>query len=211
MRWRSSGDDANARAWCAGLLTFALTLAAVAILALARSAPAGAAIIPGGPDLPLVPALLVTEEEEEAGEEEAEAEAAEAEEESEDEEGGAGAEGRDECVLRSARATAIAVEPQSRLRLRVNYKASKPAAVILGYSLHGGKGALQLKPKRLAIGRGGVLGETESLSAAELAKALAAQEVTVRIRVLGEASGCGPGLSLRLHDRRQAARTVTWR
>jgi hypothetical protein len=212
MRWRSSPSDESARAWFAGLITFAATLTAIAVLALAKTAQAEVPLL-SGPG-PLVAALAGGEaeadEEAEAAEADYEAEGPEDEEEAEDEEAGANGEPPYECLLRTARATVVVQEPQSRLRLQLSYTTFEPAAVAVEYRLRGAKGSLSLASPRRQLSQTGVLRESEPLSESELKRAMATRDVIVRLRVLGAPADCGRYYTRRLENRHEAAGRVTW-
>jgi hypothetical protein len=227
MRWRSSqAHDESARARFAGVISFVATLTLIAILLLAKSAQADP-LVPFNTGGPLGTALgppvaAVTEEEEEEEEEElgegeegeseeAETEAEEKEEE-EQEEAEARASGRPpyECVLRTARGTAVVEEAQSKLRLQLAYTTFEPAPATIEYRLRGDRGSLRFSAGRRHLSEGGVLRDTETLSRAELGKVVAGRSFTVRIQVPSAPRYCGRYSSRQLTTRRVAAARVTW-
>jgi hypothetical protein len=170
-------------------ISFFVTLALVVALGLAHSAQART-----------VPAAVATaavlpaddeyfEDEAESSEDEG-FEAYECDEEIEecdevdpDEDPGDGPEAPAECVLSSAQATAFAAANHDRIRLQISYKATVPTAVTVDYGLHGSKGALFLGSEKRRVGKKGVLRLTKNLTEPQMAKALAAKEFTVRLRV----------------------------
>jgi hypothetical protein len=218
MRWRSSTvSDESARAWFAGTITFVVTLTLIAIIAPAKSAqasppPVALALTGPSPALPGMPFVTVFDEEaeEEAGEEGEEGEEGEAEEEAEGESARAGAEPPYECVLRTARATIVAMEAQSKLRLQLSYTSFEPAPAILDYQLRGGKGSLALAGGHRHLAESGVLRETKTLSDYQLAKVMAAKTFTIRIRVPGAPGYCSRYSSRQLKAKREAPGKVTW-
>jgi hypothetical protein len=216
MRWRSSTvSDESARAGFAGTITFVVTLTLIAIMALAKSAqasppPVALALTGPSPTLPGMPlaALFAEEDEEEAGEDEGEE--GEAEEEEEGESARAGAEPPYECVLRTARATIVALEAQSKLRLQLSYTSFEPTPAVLDYQLRGGKGALDLPGGHRHLAESGVLRETKTLSESQLAKVMAAKTFTIRIRVPDTPGYCSRYSSRQLKTRREAPGKVAW-
>jgi hypothetical protein len=216
MRWRSSqADDDNARSRFAGTIAFIATLIVVTILLLAKSAQAspappalgGADPLAGRLGSPSTAVAADEEDEEEASEIEGDEEG-EAEEEWDEE--GARGEPPYECVLRTARATVVVQEAQSKLRLQLAYTAFEPAPASVEYRLRGDKGSLQLNAGHRRLSESGVLRETETLSASELAKALAARTFTVDIRVPGAPQYCDDYAERRLKTKHVARGRVTW-
>jgi hypothetical protein len=183
------------------------TLALIAVLALARSAQAETTPVPGSLALPATAAASGPEEaEEEEFEWESEAEEEEREE--------AEAEGRDEppaaCVLRTARATMVAYESQSKLRLLVSYTSFAPAQVAIEYRLHDGRGSLDLGREQRRLAYAGVVRDTERLGRARMARVLRANDLTVELRVLSAPSSCRRYGTRELKSRRATPGRVTW-
>lgn len=187
---------------------------------LAAVSPASALMLPAAPH---VPASIAA-----AAEEEDEVEEAEDEDESEAEaEGGDGSEAEEgepeepeacepeegeaceeedgdevECVLESASA-GVAVNPRGgKVRLTVRYRASSPAAVAIDARLRGPKGGLHLDATRARFRRAGVFHDSFGLGKRQMAKALAARELTVDLRAENTPGPCG----LRLSAHRVGAR-----
>jgi hypothetical protein len=191
------------------------TIALIALLGLARSAQA-ASPLPIGEPTHAKPSEPPEAEElagEEGEEEELEAEECElAEEEGEEceEEAGASAEAPPACLLTSAQATVSASLASDRLRLVVRYTTSAPTAVALDYWLRGGKGPLSLPPQHKHLGSHGTLRQTETLTAAQMAKVQAAKDFTVQLRPLSAPHFCQRLFDRHLTARHASAGNLTW-
>jgi hypothetical protein len=207
MRWRqtTTADDRARTVRFAWTASFLATLMLVAVLAMAKSAQAFAV-----PAVATVLAPAAFEEEAEASEgEELEAEECEGAEEVECEDE-AGSEAPSECLLSSAKATVVASPTHDKVRLLVRYTTFSPTAVAVAYGLHGSKGSLFLGAGKKHLGRKGVLHLTRRLTAAQMAKVVAAKGFTVRLRVLAAPAYCRPFFDRRLDVRRATPSGLTW-
>jgi hypothetical protein len=185
------------------------------LLCLAPSAQA-LSVPPLGFDLPGVLAAPPGEEEE--GEAEtSEEEELFAEEDCEEEEPGEceedleeGPEAPAECLLSSVHPTAFASGNSGKVRLQIRYTTSSPAAVKVDYGLRGAKGSLFLGSEKKRFGKQGVLTLSRRLTENQMAKALAARDFTVRLRVLAAPRWCGSYFERHLDLRRATPRGLTW-
>lgn len=211
----SGGEDPRAIrfAWWASFLT---TVVLIALLGIARSAQALTLPTPTGP-APSAVSLAVdeSEAEEEAEEEELEVEEceAEAEEEFEAEECGGeeeGAEASRECVLSSAVATVSASTVSDKVRLAIHYTAFAPGSIQVATWSRGAKGPLSLSKESDHLSGQGVLRETESLTAAQMNKAVAARSFTVQLLPAHAPSYCRKLLDRHLTVRHSSAGHLTW-
>lgn len=199
-------------------LLFFASLALIALLGFAGSAPALTIPGSGGSTLPLVLAAPAEEDEESEAEaseeEEVESEECEAfeEEECEEEEstGGSVVEAPPECLLSSAEVTVFASGNRDRVRLQVRYRTSSPTAVTVAYGLHGSKGSLYLGSEKKRFGKKGVLRLNKSLTEAQMEKVVVAKDFTVRIRALGAPGWCQPFFDRHLDVRRATPSGLTW-
>lgn len=115
-----------------------------------------------------------------------------------------------ECRLDSAEATVTAVPARNQLRLTVRYRAFEPSAVAIGLGLRGGRGALSLGTDTAHFGDSGTLHATESLTDAQMTRALAARELTVAIQAIDTPRYCGEEFERHLTSRREAGGSVRW-
>lgn len=195
-------------AWWA---SFFATVALIAILGLARSAQA---MTPPAGD-PLTAATTFLPEEEEEGEEEgefgecefSEEEGEEACEEGYEEEG---AEAPRECVLSSASATVSAATKGKKVSLVVRYTAYSPGSVQVTSWLRGSKGPLSLGSDRSHLGTHGVIRATDTLTAAQMTKALAARSFTIQLRPAHAPRYCDSLLDRHLTVRHNTSGRLTW-
>jgi hypothetical protein len=205
----AAGDGAGATR-IAALVSFLATLALIVVLSLARSAQAET--VPNRGPFPL-PASAPAEPEEE-GEEEGEESEWESEEEAEEREEAeaaeAGHEPPYECGLRSAKATMVAFESRSKIRLQITYTSFTPGSVKVDYRLHDGRGSMVLGHERKHLGYTGVLTETEKLSKAQMARLLKARELTVELRIPSAPSSCARYATRHLTGKRSGRGRVTW-
>jgi hypothetical protein len=194
-------------AWWAAFLA---TLALIAILGFARSAQA-LTVASGGETIAAVaPSAEEADEEAETSEdEEFEAEECEAGEEEECEEED-GAQAPEECLLDSAEATVYATPGQDKIRLQIRYTTSSPTAVAVDYGLHGAKGSLYLGGERKHFARQGVLRLTQSLTASQMSKVMAARGFTVRLRPAAAPHYCQPFFDRQLDLRRATPSGLAW-
>jgi hypothetical protein len=215
-RKRSSANIEEAQmirlAWWA---SFFATVALIAILGLARSAQA--ITLPAGD--PLAAAAILEPEEEESEDEEEESESTEcefAEEEGEEAEEECEAEAEEEaeapreCVLSSASATVSTSTHSDKVRLAIRYTSYRPGAIQVAYFLHGKKGPLILGHNRIRLGAHGVIRDTDTLTAAQMAKALAAKDFTIQLRPPNAPRYCNRLLDRHLTVRHNASGRLTW-
>jgi hypothetical protein len=217
MRRKSSAlttDDAAAArfAWCAA---FFATLTLVAVLGIAKSAQALTVPPTGAPAIVAAPVPASDEEDEdeaEASEDEGfEDESCGVEEDEECEDESDDQEAPQECLLTSAQASVAVAPSQARVRLRVRYATSMPTAASVEYGLHGGKGSLYLGGEKKHLARQGVLRLSESLTAAQMAKVMAAKGFTVRFRVPAAPGYCKRFFDYRLDVKRTTPSGLSWR
>lgn len=188
------------------LVSFAITLVAIAVLAVAKSAQASSTAPAHLVDRP---ALLLPLEEEAEGEYEEEWE--EDEELEEEDEGAKGsAEPPEECGLRSARASAVADESQARVRTQVSYTSFEPVRAEIDFKLSGPKGSVTIGRDRKQLSYSGAIRGSEQLSAGELAKALVAQRITVTVRVLEAPATCRRYSDRHLKSRKAGGDRIAW-
>jgi hypothetical protein len=216
-RRRSSANIEEAQmirlAWWA---SFFATVALIAALGLARSAQA--ITVPTGE--PLAAAAILEPEEEEESEDEEESESAECEfaedegEEAADEceaEGEEGeAEAPRECVLSSASATVSTSTRSDKVQLAIRYTSYRPGAIQVAYFLRGKKGSLILGRDRTHLGVHGVIRDTNTLTPAQMTKALAAKDFTIQLRPTNAPSYCNRLLDRHLTVRHNSAGRLTW-
>ena len=214
-RRRGSADPEEADlirlAWWASFLA---TVALIAILGFARSAQA--LTLPAGD--PLAAAAFLPAEEEESAEEEEEEEEEEegdydecefVEEECEAEEDEE-AQAPRECVLASASATVTADPGSDKVRLSIRYTAYAPGSIQFAYWLRGGRGPLSLGNDRGRLGTRGVIRDTDTLSSAQMSRALAARNFTIRLRPAHAPRSCDHLLDRHLTVRKNASGRLTW-
>jgi hypothetical protein len=116
----------------------------------------------------------------------------------------------EECRLESAEATVAAVPGRNQLRLTVRYKTFEPSAVAIGLGLRGTKGALALGTETAHFGRSGTLHSTQTLTAPQMARALAAREYTVAVHALNTPGFCGVLFERHLTARKGAGAALQW-
>lgn len=202
-------------AWWA---SFFATVALIAILGLARSAEA--LTLPTGGPLAAASAFVPPEEEDEEeseGEEEesAECEAAEEEDEEEAEACETSSEEEDaeaprECILSSASATVTVATHSNKVHLAIRYTAYSPGAIQVVHSLRGAKGPLSLGSDTSHLGTHGVIRGTDTLSSAQMTRALAARNFTIQLRPADAPHYCDRLLDRHLTVRHNASGRLTW-
>jgi hypothetical protein len=199
-------------AWWA---SFIATVALIAVLGLARSAQA--LLLPTTGPLATSSALVPGDEEEWEDEEEgeyAECEFAEGEGEEEECEAEAeeddGAEAPRECVLSSASATVTAATNSDKVSLAVRYTAYSPGSIQVSYRLRGGKGALSLGNDQIHLATHGVIRDTDTLSSAQMSRALAARSFTIELRPAHAPHSCNHLLDRHLTVRKNTSGRLTW-
>lgn len=106
-----------------------------------------------------------------------------------------------ECRLESAEATVAAVPGRNELRLTVRYRTVEPSAVAVALQLRGPKGSLALGTDTARFGRTGTLRSEDSLSDAQMARALAEREFTVGLHAINTPGFCGESFERHLTDR----------
>lgn len=194
----------------AWILSFLATVALFALLSIAHTAQAQS--LPAASVGSLVP--LAFEEEEEGEEEWGESEWEEAEQEWCEEEGEEGEEEwcteeeeeaedeASECVIVEATGRVVARPSRRRLDLAIRYRAERPAAVRIRWSLRGRKGRLGLGTERARFSRAGTYRHRETrLGRKRMAKALASREFRVAVRAVNTPSYCKSEFDLRLSSR----------
>jgi hypothetical protein len=195
----------------AWLLSFAITLAVIIALLLAKAAQA-AEIGTGGGLLSPLASISIVDDEGEEDEEEDDGEEGELEEEEgeELEEEEAILEPPAECGLRTARASVVAYASQSKVRTQISYTSFAPVRVAVGFRLHGGKGSLTLGRERRRLSYAGVVHGSARLGKSQLAKVLAARDFTVTVRVLDAPGYCKRYFDRHLKSRRSSGDRITW-
>ncbi|MET0559270.1 MAG: hypothetical protein ABW065_11435 [Solirubrobacterales bacterium] len=178
-------------------VAFAITIALVVGLGMARSADAANLALPG-PSASIQPPFEDGEECE-ADEPDCAEEEGEGEEECElDEDGFEECVGSEEdedeappeCLLTTARPRISIAADQERLRLDVRYTLAAPADVSISLRSSGSKGALALPAGKRHLSRSGSFHETTQLTGTETERALAAKQFTVRLHVLDVPGSC---------------------
>jgi hypothetical protein len=200
-------------AWWASFLA---TVALIAILGFARSAQA--LTLPAGDPLAaastFAPEEEADEEESESEEEESESAECESEDEAEEEECEAEAaeeaEAPRECVLASASATVTTSTRSNKVRLAIRYSAYSPGAIQVVTFLRGKKGPLILGHERSHLGDHGVIRDTDTLTPAQMTKALAAQNFTIQLRPANAPNYCNRLLDRHLTVRHNTSGRLTW-
>lgn len=192
----------------AWLISFAITLAVISILLLAKSAHAASLGVGHILGAPLATVALAEDEREEEPEEDEYEEDEESEEESE--EAGTSSEPPAECGLRTARASVVVDESQAKLRTLISYTSFEPVRVAIDFRLSGGKGSLTLGRERKRLSYSGVVHGVERLGKGELTKVLAARNFTVTVRVLAAPAYCHRYFDRHLKSRRLSGDRITW-
>lgn len=116
----------------------------------------------------------------------------------------------EECRLDSAEATVAAVPGRNQLRLTIRYKTFEPSAVSIDLELRGAKGSLDLGADSARFGRTGTLRSTETLSEAQMQRALAAREFTVGIHAVNTPGFCRQSFERHLTARKEAGAAMQW-
>jgi hypothetical protein len=167
--------------------------------------------VPGVPNvtLPVETELIGGDEEED---EEGEWDEEEGEEEDEEwESWEAGGEPPVGCLLRSASAKAVVPTGAGKLRLTIAYTTFEPTATVVNSWLQGGRGSVRLSPAPAHLGDSGTLHLTEDLTAAEAARASAAREFTVRLRIPAAPRECRPLFTRQLQLKHASRNHASWR
>jgi hypothetical protein len=116
----------------------------------------------------------------------------------------------EECRLESAEATVAAVPGRNQLRLTVRYRALAPSTVAVALQLRGPKGALALGTDTARFGRTGTLHSEETLSDAQMARALAAKEFTVGLHAINTPDFCSDAFERHLTARQDTGPGLRW-
>lgn len=103
----------------------------------------------------------------------------------------------EECMLEDASASFTAAPGAGEVRLRVQYRAFEPTAVVVDARLRGSKGALHLGTDRTRFRRAGVYRYSFDLGSRQMAKAVAAKEFEVDLYAVGTPAACEIHLSTR--------------
>ncbi len=120
------------------------------------------------------------------------------------------AEEAEECRLEGAEATVTTVPARDQVRLTVRYRTFEPSAVAIALELHGGKGALDLGTDTVHFGDSGTVHATETLTDAQMTRALAAREFTVAIQAVNTPRYCGEEFERHLTARKEAGGGLQW-
>jgi hypothetical protein len=202
----------------AWLVTFAVPMVVLALLAFAKPAPAldrGYAVtfVPSEPELspPAIRALEEWDEEEEGEVEEEEGEDfADEDEEEEEESEMDGLFPPEECLLRTARSRVLAYPGPDKVKLTVNYTALAPADVAVDYRLTGKRGSFGLGQASRHFGKHGVLRLTAHLGEAGMKRVLSARSFTVDFDIAAAPSYCQRFYTHRLAIKRSAPKQTAW-
>ncbi|HSK49024.1 MAG TPA: hypothetical protein VK889_00870 [Solirubrobacterales bacterium] len=116
-----------------------------------------------------------------------------------------------ECLLRSASGRAVVPDEQDKLLLTIRYSAFARTEAAVDYRLRGAKGSLHLPQSRQRLGERGVIRIAEPLSQNEAARARAARDFTVQIRIAGTPKECLPLSIRRLTIKRSVHDQLVWR
>jgi hypothetical protein len=116
----------------------------------------------------------------------------------------------EECRLESAEATVAAVPGRSEVRLTVRYKTFEPSAVAIDLQLRGARGTLDLGTETARFGRNGTLHSDQTLSAGQMARAMAAKEFTVALHAVDTPGFCSDDFERHLTARQDAGPGLRW-
>lgn len=116
----------------------------------------------------------------------------------------------EECRLESAEATVAAVPGRNELRLTVRYRTLAPSTVAVALQLRGPKGSLALGTETTRFGRTGTLHSEETLSDAQMARALAAKEFTVGLHAINTPDFCSDAFERHLTARQDTGPGLRW-
>lgn len=123
---------------------------------------------------------------------------------------GPGTSAPEECILRSAHASAVTDAHSSKLKLTIGYTTYEPATATLGYSLAGSKGSLHVKTAKRQLGRSGVIRLTTALTDPEMDKVDAARRFVVELRVTGSPGSCRRFETEQLSVKRASGSQAVW-
>jgi hypothetical protein len=191
-------------------IAFFATLTLIVALGIAKSAQAMTVPASGSPVTAASAPPADDESEDEAEAEGSEYEECEEDEEECEEEVDDAVEAPAECLLTNAEATVTASANKDQVRLQVRYETFSPTAVAVDYGLHGAKGSLYLGSEKKQFARRGVLRLTKTLTAAQMAKVMAAKDFTVRIRVPAAPGYCRSFFEHQLDSRRATPTGLAW-
>jgi hypothetical protein len=113
-----------------------------------------------------------------------------------------------ECVLRSAEASAVALN--DRLQLTLRYTSEAPTKAGVEYWLKGAKGSLRIASTTRHLGKRGVLRMSRHLDERERAKVDAARIVLLRLDLPKTGSHCKRFLIFRLATKQRHGERTTW-
>lgn len=116
----------------------------------------------------------------------------------------------EECILRSAHASAVTDADSNKLKLTVGYTTYEPTSATLDYSLVGGKGSLHMKTAKRQLGRSGVIRLTTALADPEMDKADAARRFVVKLHVTGSPGSCRRFETEQLSVKRASGSQAVW-
>lgn len=114
------------------------------------------------------------------------------------------------CLLLSARARVFVDARRDRLRLLIDYASSASTRVTVEYRLEGRRGSLKLGQAKRRLARKGVLRLSEKPSAAEMARARAARDFTVTMRIPATPASCSRYDTRRLTVKRTTRSKTVW-
>ncbi len=114
------------------------------------------------------------------------------------------------CNLSSAEATVAARPSHDRIRLAIHYRALSPATVRIGVRFHGGKGSGNLGQSTAHLSQNGTFKESIRLGDTLMARALAAREFTVTLRISGTPSRCTSEFDQALSSRHAVGKGLVW-
>ncbi len=123
---------------------------------------------------------------------------------------GSGSVAPEECLLRSARARAVASLSSHSLKLTVGYTTYQPTAATVDYSARGGKGSLHLGAAKRHLGKSGVIRLSRKLSDGDMTKVQTAGNFSVRLHVAGVPRNCRRFEIERLTVKRVSKRQAVW-
>jgi hypothetical protein len=123
---------------------------------------------------------------------------------------GGGATAPEECVLRSAHASAVTDADGNKLKLTVGYTTYEPTPATLDYSLVGDKGSLNIRTAKRQLGRSGVIRLTAKLAGPEMVKVEAARHFLVQLHVPGSPNSCRRFETERLSVKHASGDRTVW-
>ncbi|MGB7587385.1 MAG: hypothetical protein WBM00_01610 [Solirubrobacterales bacterium] len=94
-----------------------------------------------------------------------------------------------ECMLRSTHARLLAYAPRDKVLLLIRYEAFGPTSFAVDYNLTG-RGGLKLGGSKQRFAGRGLLRLTQNLSRGQMAKVLAAKNLTLRLHIPAAPRSC---------------------